>query len=155
MMKEIWDDSQAVSKMVNQIEWIRKQIYDLNDMLKEKEEGKEEGKESLEDIMKAGKELDEKLIGVEENLVQLKLTGGMQDILRWPMKLYGKVSMLAGAVASGDFAPTEQSREVHALYKDMIADYQAQLKIILEKDIPGYNSMLKENDLEGIVTQIK
>jgi hypothetical protein len=151
MMKEIWDDSQDVANMVNQIEWIRKQIYDLHDMLKEKEEGKE----GLEDIIKAGKELDEKLIGVEEHLVQLKLTGGMQDILRWPMKLYGKVSMLAGAVASGDFAPTEQSREVHALYKDMIADYQAQLKIILEKDIPGYNSVLKENDLEGIVTEIK
>jgi hypothetical protein len=147
MLKKIWEDSQAVAKMVNQIEWIRKQIYDLQDMLKEKE--------LIEDVVKAGKTLDEKLIGVEGNLVQLKLTGGSQDILRWPMKLYGKVSMLAGSVASGDFGPTEQSREVHAMYKEMIADYQAQLKALLEKDISDFNDMLKQKDLQGIVTQIK
>jgi hypothetical protein len=151
MLKEIWEDSQAVAKMVNQIEWIRKQIYDLQDMLKEKEEGKE----SVENIVKAGKELDEKLIGVEENLVQLKLTGGSQDILRWPMKLYGKVSMLAGTVSSGDFAPTDQSREVHAMYKEEILDYQARLKALVEKDIPDFNSLLQEKDLQGIIAQIK
>ena len=151
MLKEIWADSQAVAKMVNQIEWIRKQIYDLRDVLNEKEEGKE----AADKVIKAGKELDEKLIGVEENLVQLKLTGGSQDILRWPMKLYGKVSMLAGTVASGDFEPTEQSKEVHALYKEMIADYQGRLKTLMDEDIPAYNDLLKQNDLEGIVTQIK
>ena len=153
MLKEIWADHQAVAKMVNQIEWVRKQIYDLRDMLKEKEEDR--GKEGAANILIAGKKLDEKLMVVEENLVQLKLTGGSQDILRWPMKLYGKVSMLAGTVASGDFAPTDQSREVHSLYKKMIVDYQAQLKTLLEKDIPDYNNLLKENNLEGIVTEIK
>lgn len=147
MLKEIWADSQVVAKMVNQIEWVRKQIYDLKEMLKEKG--------TIEDIVKAGEMLDEKLIGVEENLVQLKLTGGSQDILRWPMKLYGKVSMLAGSVASGDFEPTDQSREVHAMYKEMIADYQAQLKALLEKDVPDFNDLLKQKDLQGIVTQIK
>jgi len=153
MLKEIWEDSQAVAEMVNQIEWIRRQIYDLRDMLKEKAGEKEY--ESVAAVVKAGKALDDKLIGVEENLVQLKLTGGSQDILRWPMKLYGKISMLAGHVASGDFPPTEQSKQVHAMYRKQIADYQAQLKGLLEKDIPGYNSLLEENDLEGIVTQIK
>ena len=151
MLKEIWDDCQAVTKMVNQIEWIRKQIYDLKDILKEKEGDKE----NIENIMKAGDELDKKLIGVEENLIQLKLTGGSQDILRWPMKLYGKVSMLAGAVASGDFEPTDQSKEVHAMYQKMIEDYQNQLKALMEKDITEYNNLLRENDLEGIITQIK
>jgi hypothetical protein len=147
MLKEIWEDSQALAKIVNQLEWIRKQIYDLQDMLKEKKD--------TEDIIKAAEALDGKLIGVEENLVQLKLTGGSQDILRWPMKLYGKVSMLAGAVASGDFPPTEQSKEVHAMYRKMIADYQAQLKALLDKDIPEFNGLLKQKNLEGIVTQIK
>jgi len=99
--------------------------------------------------------LDEKLTSVEENLVQLKLTGGSQDILRWLMKLYGKVSMLAGIVASGDFGPTDQSREVHAMYKEMIADYQAQLKALLEKDVPDFNDLLKQKDMQGIITQIK
>jgi hypothetical protein len=151
LLKEIWRDQQDVAKIVNQIEWIRKQIYDLRDMLKEKEEGTK----GVEEIMKAGQELDEKLIGVEKNLVQLKLTGGSQDILRWPMKLYGKVSMLAGTVASGDFPPTNQSRDVQTMYRKMIVDYQAQLKELMEKDVPKFNNLLKKNDLEGIVTEIK
>jgi len=153
MLEEIRQDSQSVAGMVNQIEWIRRQIYDLQDMLKEKAGEKES--ESVATVVKAGKALDDKLIEVEGNLVQLKLTGGSQDILRWPMKLYGKISMLAGHVASGDFSPTEQSKEVHAMYRKQIADYQAQLKGLLDKDIPDYNSLLEENDLEGIVTQIK
>jgi photosystem II stability/assembly factor-like uncharacterized protein len=153
MLKGIWQDSEAVAKMVNQIEWVRKQIYDLQDMLKEKAGEEEMG--SVTKVVEAGKTLDGKLIGVEENLVQLKLTGGSQDILRWPMKLYGKISMLAGHVASGDFAPTEQSKRVHAMYRKMIADYQAQMKELLEKDIPDYNDLLAQSGFEGIITDIK
>jgi hypothetical protein len=37
----------------------------------------------------------------------------------------------------------------------MIVGYQARLNGLLEKEIPEYNSLLKQNDLEGIVTQIK
>lgn len=152
MLKQIQGDSLVVTEMVNQIEWIRKQIYDLQDILREREE---QGQGSVETVAEAGRALDEKLMGVEEYLVQLKLTGGSQDILRWPMKLYGKVSMLAGAVASGDFPPTEQSKEVHAMYRKMIAEYQARLKVLLDKDIPAFNSLLEQNALEGIITQIK
>lgn len=147
MLKELRDNSDTVAKMVNRIEWMRKQIYDLQEMIKKKEE--------VEDVTKAGKELDEKLIAVEENLIQLKLTGGSQDILRWPMKLYGKISMLAGSITSGDYPPTDQAYEVHAMYKEQIAAYQAQLKEVVEKEVAEFNRMLIENSLEGILTEIK
>jgi hypothetical protein len=133
--------------MVNQIEWIRKQIYDLQDKIKENKK--------VGDVAKAGKDLDDKLMAVEENLIQLKLTGGSQDILRWPMKLYGKISMLAGSIMSGDFPPTDQAFEVHALYKEQISAYQGQIKELVEKDVATFNKILEENKLEGIVTEIK
>lgn len=147
MLKELQENSNDVANMVNQIEWIRKQIYDLQEMIKEKKE--------VEDVDKAAKELDEKLIAVEENLIQMKLTGGSQDILRWPMKLYDKISMLAGSITSADFPPTDQSHEVHAMYKEQIATYQEKLKKVLEKEVAEFNKILEENDLEGIVTEIK
>ena len=133
--------------MVNRIEWIRKQIYDLFEMLEESKEA--------EGVMEEGKKLDKKLMDVEENLIQLKLTGGSQDILRWPMKLYGKISMLAGNVASVDHPPTDQALEVHEMFKQKIATFQGQFKELLDKDIPAFDKLLKENDLGGIVTKIK
>lgn len=147
MLKELRDESDTVAKMVNRIEWMRKQIYDLQEKIKE-------NKEAV-DVAKAGKELDEKLIAVEDNLIQSKLTGGSQDILRWPMKLYGKISMLAGSIMSGDFPPTAQALEVHAMYKERISDYQGKLKELVEKAVPEFNKLLEQNNLEGIVTEIK
>jgi hypothetical protein len=41
------------------------------------------------------------------------------------------------------------------MYKEMIVDYQAQLKALLEKDIPEFNDLLKQKDLQGIISQIK
>jgi photosystem II stability/assembly factor-like uncharacterized protein len=147
VLLELRENSNEVANMVNRIEWIRKQIYDLFEMLKESKDA--------EDIMKEGKELDKKLMEVEEHLIQLKLTGGSQDILRWPMKLYGKISMLAGSVASSDYPPTDQALEMHQVFKQKIAAYQDQFKELLDKDIPAFDKSLKENDLGGIVTKIK
>jgi photosystem II stability/assembly factor-like uncharacterized protein len=147
MLLELRENSNEVVAMVNRIEWIRKQIYDLFEML---EEDKED-----EDVIEEGKKLDKKLMDVEENLIQLKLTGGGQDILRWPMKLYGKISMLAGSVASVDHPPTDQALEVNEMCKQKIATYQGQFKELLDKDIPAFDKLLKEKDLGGIVTKIK
>jgi photosystem II stability/assembly factor-like uncharacterized protein len=147
VLKELRDDSDTVAGMVNRIEWIRKQIYDLQDRIKENKK--------VEKVAQEGKELDKKLTGVEGNLIQLKLTGGSQDILRWPMKLYGKISMLAGSIMSGDFPPTDQALEVYAMYKKEIADYRSQVRELIEKDVAEFNRMLAENKLEGVVTEIK
>jgi len=42
-------------------------------------------------------DLDKKLIDVEENLIQRKLTGQGQDTVRWPPKLISKLNYLANA----------------------------------------------------------
>jgi photosystem II stability/assembly factor-like uncharacterized protein len=147
LLLELREISSDVAGMVNRIEWIRKQVYDLFEMLKEDK--------NAEDVIKAGKALDKKLVGVEEHLIQLKLTGGSQDILRWPMKLYGKISMLAGNVASGDHPPTSQALEVYKMFKQRLVAYHGQFQELLDKDIPRFDKLLKDRDLGGIVTKIK
>jgi len=147
MLLELRRESDTVAGMVNRIEWIRRQIQDLAAMLKEKGDA--------EALVKAGQALEEKLMAVEGNLVQLKYTGAGQDALRWPMKLYGKISTLAGSVGTADYPPTTQMIEVHEMFKKQIAGYQEELRVLLEKDVPEYNRTLAESGLQAIITEIK
>ncbi len=82
---------------------------------------------------------------MEGNLIQLKHIAG-QDFLRWPARLYSKLGSLAGEVGSTDFPPTAQQIEVHELYKAQWAAYQAQLDEVLNKDLPAFENLLKEQE---------
>ncbi len=143
VLLEIRDDINSVVDMINQIELIRKQIYDLKALI--------EGNEDAASIITAGEELDKKLIVVEENLFQMKLTGASQDALRWPIKLYAKLSSLAGSVGSSDFPPTTQQVEVHKMYKRQLAIYQNRFSELLNKELPGFNNLLKEKNIANII----
>jgi len=143
LLLEIRDNINSVVDMINQIEWIRKQIYDLATLLKEDK--------SAEPLITAGKELDKRLIAVERNLFQMKLTGRGQDLLRWPSKLISELWFLAGSVGSSDFPPTTQQVEVHEMFKKQLATYQSQLNEMLDKDLPAFNSQLKEKNIPNII----
>jgi photosystem II stability/assembly factor-like uncharacterized protein len=143
LLLKIRDNSTRVADMVNLIEDIRKQIYDLNDKLKE--EGKDE-------IPEADK-LDKKLMKIEGHMVQLKLTGSSQDSLRWPMKLYCKLSSLAGGIGQSDFPPTTQQIAVQQMFEKQTAELHSQLEKILDSDIPSFNKLLKKKNLKEIVLE--
>ena len=144
MLLELRDNSNTVADMVNQIESIRKQIYDLSALLKEDQ--------SASPIITAGKELDKKLIAAEANLIQLKHTGG-QDSLRWPTKFYSKLGRLAGEVRKTDFPPTTQQIEVHEMYKEQLATYKTMFHVLLNKDLPALNNLLKEKNIPKIIAK--
>ena len=101
MMLELRKDLETGAQMVNQIEFIRSQLLQLTS--------------ASTSLKSAADALDKKLIEIEGNLIQRRLTGQGQDTVRWPPKLLGKINYLAGGLASGDFAPTKQQREVHAV----------------------------------------
>jgi hypothetical protein len=145
MLRELWDTSNAVADRVNQIESIRKQIYDLSARL--------EKDESASSIITAGEEIDKKLIAVEGNLIQLKHIAG-QDSLRWPAKFYSKLGRLAGEVGSTDFPPTAQQIEVHEMYKAQWATYQSELDEVIEKDLAPFNNLLAEHEFPHIMTRV-
>jgi len=105
---EIRDNMNTVVDMINQIELVRKQIYDLTEFLKEDEDA--------EPVIAAGKELDKKFIDLEDILFSMGLTGS-GDALRWPDKSYVKLGSLAASIAQSDFVPTTQHVEVHEMFK--------------------------------------
>jgi hypothetical protein len=76
-------------------------------------------------------ELEKALLEIEDELIQRKLTGQGQDTVRWPPKLLSKIGYLASGLASGDFAPTKQQREVHALFKQQLTVLRQRLNKLL------------------------
>jgi len=143
ILLEIRDNMNTLADMINRIEWIRKQIYDLEALLKEDKESSA--------IVDAGKALDNKLIALEENFFQMKLTGRGQDFLRWPSKLAHKIPMLAYTISVSDFPPTSQQEEVHRLLQEQLNAHNDQLTVLLDKDLAAFNSLLRDSDVSHII----
>jgi photosystem II stability/assembly factor-like uncharacterized protein len=145
ILLEIARNIDAVADMINQIEWVRKQLHDLKGML--------EKKEDFEPVIKAGENLDKKIIAIESFLFSMELSGS-GDGLRWPDKFYVKLRFLEGDIGKSDFPPTSQQIEVHEMLKGQLADYQARLKQVIEKDVKSFNDMLKEKQLPTIFVNV-
>jgi len=145
------EDLNEVVEMIDCIEWIRKQPYDLIAVVEQA------GGEA--EIVDAGKDLDDKLVAVEENLFQMKRTPGA-DTYRWPTMLYGRIQSLAGDLQSTNWAagtdapPTTQQVEVHELLRERLANYQSRLNEILGTDIPAFNSKLDERNYPSIFVTV-
>jgi photosystem II stability/assembly factor-like uncharacterized protein len=144
MLLELREDMNAAAELINTIEWIRRQIYDLKDVVN--------GMEGIEDIVSSADELDGTLIALEEKLFQLKLTGTGQDRVRWPTKLAGKIAYLAGVVAVADFPPTDEHREVQQVLEEQLRQGQQELDELLQNVIPAFNQSLEERQLPRVVT---
>jgi len=134
----LWDlrkDVESAADMVNQIESIRSQ---LEPILKRSE------------LAADGESLNQKLIDIEEHLIQRKLTGQGQDSVRWPVKLIGKLVYLGNGVASSDFPPTTQHRQVHDMFKIQLATLRKQLDEVINTDLGLLNYRLSERSMGKI-----
>jgi photosystem II stability/assembly factor-like uncharacterized protein len=128
-------------KMGNSIEWIRKQIDDLQEYLKAQNAGK--------DILEASKALDRKFIEVEQKLFILRTTGASENLLRFPQQLYSHFKMLGYYVTSGDARPTRSKYEVFEELSQRLQQYQQAYQNLVDKDLKAFNTLLSEN---GILT---
>lgn len=147
MVRSLQEDMNTTAGLVNRIELIRRQIYDLKSLLK--------GRTDAGEIVSAVDLLDGKLIAVEEKMIQMKRSGTGQDVVRWPSKLVSRIGYLAGAVAVADFPPTDQHGEVHQILKERLQQYQGELDHILEADLPAFNQLLQEHELTSVITKVQ
>jgi sensor domain CHASE-containing protein len=70
--------------------------------------------------------------------------------VRWPPKLLAKINYLAGGLASGDFGPTKQQREVQALLKQQLTAVRQRLDAVLSQDLTAFNKLLTDNNIKPI-----
>ena len=136
-------DLEQVAGMVNEIEWFRRQVLDLKTLAEDA--GRVEGIASVVDGF------DGSLLAIEEHLIQLLVSGTGQDQIRWPTQLAGKITYLAGAVASADFPPTDQMREVYEMLHAQVQERAAEFDEVVESGLTGVNTALESTGMPGIV----
>ncbi len=144
LVSALRDEMNTLAESVNQIESLRAQLADVEKLVGTDDTAKA--------IKKAAEDLKDKLIGVEGNFLQLKLTGRGQDNVRWTPKLLQKIGYLASEVAgSSDFAPTTQQAAVQEELKQQGDKYQQEYRQLVTKDVAAFNAMLREKNIPNII----
>jgi photosystem II stability/assembly factor-like uncharacterized protein len=145
---KIRDDISAVSDIVNQIEWIRKQLQDV---------------EKANPALKEAKEMDEKLQKVEYKLITRSLALSDDKYFVEAYNVYFNLIWLNGEVGTGagdvhggaDLGPTDTSREMlKAIEKDMAAA-QSEYQSLLAKDLPAFNKSMADKGITPIAATAK
>jgi len=140
MLMALRKDLDSAAEMVNQIEFMRAQLYHLNATMGT------DGSASKS----AADELDKKLSDIEESLIQPRLTGQGQDTVRWPPKLLTKINYLANGLAGSDFGPTNQQREVQALLHGQFMTLRSRLDEVVKTDVANFNKLVREFGIQAI-----
>jgi len=141
MLTALKRDIDAAADVVNQIELVRGQIASLRQVLEDAE------------IMQPAAALEQQLIGIEANLIELRLTGRGQDGVRWGSRLLGKFGYLAGGLAGTDCRPTTQQIEVQKVLEERLRKHQADLDAVLSSDLKALNELMRGRGVANIVTR--
>jgi len=148
MLLEIRENLDSAAGMINQIEWIRKQIDDLQEVLK--------AYKSDEPMIEQIKELDQKFIALEDKLIPVGYSGSYaRDGLRWPELFFSRSSGLASGLALADFPPTAQQEEVHELLNDQFSSYEEEFEVQLTGErLNDFNELMRNRDLPTIMITV-
>jgi hypothetical protein len=139
-LNEVKKDLTTAAEIINQLEWLRRQAADLKSIAEDQKNT---------DVTKAIDGLEQKLIDVEGNLIQLKITPQGQGTIRWPAQVVEKLEYLGGAIETADFAPADQHKDVQQVLEKRLQDSQAKFNQLLEKDLPAFQDLLKKNNFNG------
>ena len=135
-LKTLSDDLNTAGSMIDQTEILRRQIEDL--------------KPRVGDQATA---LDVRLIGFEENLRQLRTSGG-QDGMRWGAKLVEKLTHIASELQDTDDPPTTQQIAVHQQLAAQIRGLRSQFSELLSHDVADFNILLKQRGIPELRNQM-
>jgi photosystem II stability/assembly factor-like uncharacterized protein len=135
MLLALQNDLNAVVDILGGVESLRLQLQRLS---------------ATGDVRSRADALEQKLIAVEQDVLDLRMTGRGQDEVRYPVKLGGQLSYLAGGVAASDFAPTAQQQEVQQLLANQVRETRSALDRLMQTDLPEFNEVLRERGMKLI-----
>ena len=144
LQMQVREDLNVASDMVSQIEWMKKQLYDLREVLA--------ARGGANDVLQAVGAFDTKLQAIEDELFQPTIAEGDTKSFRDPQKVYEKLSVLAGDISGlVDFAPNKQQLEVYAMLKENLGVQKDRLEKLIGTDLVSFNEMLKKNNIAGVI----
>lgn len=104
---------------------------------------------------RAADALDAKLMPLVMELVDLRLTGGGQDGVRFEAKLLQKFGYLAGALGNADFRPTDQQAEVQSLLHAQLQQHLGTLDQIVARELEAVNRLLRARNATPISSAMR
>jgi photosystem II stability/assembly factor-like uncharacterized protein len=152
----IYNDANTSVRLINQLEWTRKQLEDMQKMLKASNADKS--------VSDSTKELDDKALAIEDQLLQRTIAEGDLKSFRGPLQLYLKFVWLGAEVGSGgadvagnpDFPPTQSETEVYNLLHGQLDKAQSDFNNFYSKDVAAFNDATAKKGLERLMTvQVK
>jgi len=143
----IRDDITHTSDMVNRIEWMRKQLEDVNAMLADQR--------SKTDLRKSVQQMDQKMQSVEFKLLAREQANSDDKYYTDAYKVYlnliwlnGEVGTGAGDVAGGaDFAPTPASLEVLQNIEKSLSEATADYQNLMTQQLPAFDRTLAQQGI--------
>lgn len=142
-LNEVIDKLSETNLSIKKIRTAREQIK----LVTSKMDGDE-----FKDIKAKSDEILKSMKVIEEALYQTKNRSG-QDPLNFPIRLNNKLGHLNSLQAMGDYKPTDQAV---AFKKEITAEIDKELnklKVIFEIDIPAFNKMVKQKDVDAVIIE--
>jgi len=96
-----------------------------------------------EEVTEAIGALDDKLVALQSNMVDLRLTGEGQDGVRFGALLLQKLGYVTGGLSVADFRPTDQEVEVRVLLHEQLLEHLSNLDALVAADVAEFNQMLQ------------
>ena len=150
-MKVVMDLRRMVSEaaeMINQIEWARKRIDDLEARLAEAPY--KEHPETAE-VLSAAEALDFELRELEGRFFDLRLTQAGQDSLRWKRLLYARLTYLARRIMKTGYRPTDSQMAVYRQLAEELDTYRQRFRELREREVPAFNQLLRKKDIGQVI----
>ena len=138
-LRELMNESAAI---INGIEWARRELEDL--------EARLEGRPELGEVAEPLGELQGALEELEGRFFDLRLTGAIQDTLRWKRLLYARLHHLAEVVAKSDFPPTEAQLAVHRQLREELAVHRRRYAE-LAGEVAAFNELLRRQGIAPVM----
>lgn len=147
---QIRDDVTKTADMINRIEWMRKQLADMEKM--------ESGDQGNPQMLKAATEMDQKMQNVEYELMSKVLAASDDKTYISAWKVYYNLLWLdaeigagAGDVAGGDdFPPTDTEVELFHQLEQKLAAATASYNTLMTQQVPAFNRTLAEHSVTPI-----
>jgi len=149
LARTIRAEQDSVARMINRLEWVRKQVRDLAAQLRDSSLISDTAARRVAGLADS---LDRRIVRVESALFDVNLTGAREDAFRNPMQLYGRLAALQSDMAENgaDFAPTTQQLAVHDVLAQRLAEASTRFADFL-KAVPLFAAELKRVPLRDVI----
>jgi hypothetical protein len=131
MLFELRGTTERAVAVVNQIELVRSQIDALGRLVEDAA------------VRKAGAELSEKLIDIEQQFIDARFPADRGARAR----LLSRILYLASQIGSADFKPTEQQVEVQQLLAEQVATHERRLEALRKGDLAAFTELVRLRQL--------